>query len=185
MHIPAYVIYCLEAWPHVSKPVFRIINVCIIPAYVIYCLEAWPHVSEAVFCIINVCIYYAYVIYCLETWPHVSEPVFCFINVCTYMHMWYIAWRHDPMYLSQCFVLLMYAHICICDILLGDMTPCIWASVSIFNVCTYMHMWYIAWRHDPMYLRMCFVLLMYAHTCMCDILLGGMTPCIWGSVSFY
>ena len=144
---------------------------------------------------------YAYVIYCLEAWPHVSKAMFCFINICTYMHMWCIVWRHGPMYLSQCFVLSMYAHICICDVLLGDMTPCIWASVLFYqcmhiyayviycletwphvsepvfcfiNACTYMHMWYIAWRHDSMYPRQCFVLLM----------LGDMTPCIWVNVLF-
>ena len=70
-----------------------------------------------------------------------------------------IAWRHDPMYLMQCFVLL--------------------------HVCIYLHMWYIAWRHDPMYLRQCFVLLIYAHTCICDVLFGDMAPCIWASVLFY
>ena len=181
-------IYCLEAWPHVSEAVFRFINVCtytctcdillgdLTPciwgsvsallmyaytmSYVIYCLEAWSHVSEAVFRIINVCIIYAYVIYCLETWPHVSEPVFCFINVCTYMHMWYIAWRHDPMYLSLCFVLLMYAHIPACVIYCLDAWPHVSEAVfRIINVCTY--------------------------TCTCDTLLGDLTPCIWGSVSVY
>jgi hypothetical protein len=72
----------------------------------------------------------------------------------------------------------MYAHICICNVLLGDMTPCIWASVlfnqcmpiyayvmywletwphvseqvfCLINVYTYMHMQCIAWRNNVSY----------------------------------
>ena len=151
-----------------------------------HCLEAWPHVSNAVFCII-ICMHIpAYVIYCLEAWPHVSKAMFCFINICTYMHMWCIVWRHGPMYLSQCFVLSMYAHICICVMYCLETWPHVSEQVFYFiNVCTYMHMWFIAWRHDLMYLSQCFVLLMHAHICICDILLGDMTPCIQGSVLYY
>jgi hypothetical protein len=81
----------------------------------------------------------AYVIFCLEAWPHVSKALFHIINVCIYVHMWYIAWRHDPMYLRQYFVLLMYACTCICE---------------------------IACRHDPMYLRRCFVFII--NVCICN-----------------